>query len=101
MLSRALLRYVPPGPLSVGSLPEDERPAEPLSGCWRDARFDDAIRRAVTLGAQLKDIGRCAEDIAVRIAVEAEAGNLQRAAVRLGVTDRALQLRRASQRQLD
>jgi hypothetical protein len=42
-----------------------------------------------------------AEDIAERIAVEDAEGNLRRAAHRLGVTDRALQMRRASRRQQD
>jgi hypothetical protein len=47
------------------------------------------------MGVGLKDIGRMAEDIAVRFAVTSENGSLQNAARRLGVTDRALQLRRA------
>jgi hypothetical protein len=47
----------------------------------------------------LKEIGRVAEETAVRIAVGDENGNLQRAASKLGVTDRALQLRRAARRQ--
>jgi transcriptional regulator with PAS, ATPase and Fis domain len=98
LVCRMLYRYVPPGPISVGTLPDDERPADDGDGSWRDGRFDDVIRRALALGAHLKDIGKTAEDVAVRIAVEAEDGNLQRAAARLGVTDRTLQLRRASQR---
>ena len=51
------------------------------------------------LAMSLKDIGREAEDIAERIVLEEEQGNLQRAAQRLGVTDRALQLRRAARKQ--
>lgn len=54
---------------------------------------------AVTMGVGLREIGRVAEDTAVRIAIAEQAGNLQRAASRLGVTDRALQLRRAVQRE--
>ena len=37
-----------------------------------------------------------AKDLAIRLAVAREDGNLQRAAKRLGVTDRALQIRRAA-----
>jgi len=37
--------------------------------------------------------------LAERIVIEEEQGNLQRAAARLGVTDRALQMRRAARRQ--
>jgi DNA-binding NtrC family response regulator len=98
LVTRLLYRHVTPGPVTVGVLPEDERPAAHACEAWHDGRFEVAIRRAVALGAGLKDIGRTAEDLAVRIAVEDEEGNLQRAATRLGVTDRALQLRRASRR---
>ena len=63
--------------------------------------FERTIRKALAWGVGLKDIGRVAEDVAVRNAVAAEDGNLQRAARRLGVTDRTLQLRRASRRQQD
>jgi len=43
----------------------------------------------------LKEIGRLAASSAIRIAVGEANGNLQVAARRLGVTDRALQIRRA------
>ncbi len=101
LVTRMLYRHVGAGPITVGDLPHDERVATYVAEDWRDDLFERAVRRAVALGAGLKDIGRAAEDIAVRIAVHEEDGNLQRAASRLGVTDRALQLRRASRRQLD
>ena len=63
--------------------------------CWLDVDFESVIRRAVLCSARLKDIGRAAEDVAIRIATDQESGNLQRAARRLGVTDRTLQLRGA------
>ena len=50
------------------------------------------------MGVGLKEIGRIAEDLAVQLAISAENGSLQNAARRLGVTDRALQMRRASAR---
>jgi len=53
------------------------------------------VRRALSLGAGLRDISTHAADVAIRIAVGEEEGNLQRAARRLGVTDRALQMRKA------
>ena len=40
-----------------------------------------------------------AAETAIRVALEQEDGNLHRAACRLGVTDRALQMRRANHRQ--
>ncbi|WP_437314167.1 sigma 54-interacting transcriptional regulator [Sorangium sp. So ce385] len=95
LVTRIYYRHVGPGPITVGELPDEERPAGGAVCDWRAGALEQAIRRALTLGAGLKDIGRAAEDIAVRIAVDEEGGNLQRAAVRLGVTDRALQMRRA------
>ena len=62
--------------------------------------FEILIQRAVLLGAGLKEIGRAAEDCAIRCATRLESGSLQKAAQRLGVTDRALQIRRANMREL-
>jgi len=98
LVARMMVRYVPPGPVTIGALPAEERPDDGEVVSWRDVRLEGAVRQAIALGAGLKDIGRTAEDMAVRIAVEDEEGNLQRAATRLGVTDRALQLRRAAAR---
>ena len=53
--------------------------------------------RVETLGQRVR--GRAAEDTAIRIAFGQEDGNVQRAARLLGITDRALQMRRAEQRQ--
>ncbi len=58
--------------------------------------FIDAIEAAIARGVGLREIGRAASAAAMRIALAQEGGNLQRAARRLGVTDRALQMRRAS-----
>jgi hypothetical protein len=94
-------RYVGGGLLSVGNIPPEERPAvdePPLA--WQGSGLEQIVRRAITLGAGLKDISRTVEDLAVRIAVDDAGGNLQRAAQVLGVTDRALQMRRASRRRI-
>ncbi len=100
LVSRLMHRYVGGGIVSAGNIPPEERPArEDSADDWQGAALEQAIRRAVTLGIGLKEISRVAEDIAVRIAVDAEEGNLQRAARTLGVTDRALQMRRANRRQ--
>ena len=52
----------------------------------------------MTRGVGLREIGSAATDIAIDIAVDSE-GSLQGAARQLGVTDRALQLRRAAKRE--
>ncbi|MDH4083543.1 MAG: sigma 54-interacting transcriptional regulator [Nitrospira sp.] len=102
LVARIMRRYVGSGPITAGCLPEEERPErgeDPLEWCNED--FERCIRCAIARGIGLKDIGRTAENVAVRIAVADEQGNLQRAAARLRVTDRALQLRQAAVRPPD
>lgn len=100
LVSRIMSRHVGPGPITVGDIPEEERPAAPPDlGDWYDTAFELAIRRALAQGLGLKEIGRAVTEAAIRIAVGDEAGNLRRAARKLGVTDRALQMRRAARRQ--
>ena len=53
----------------------------------------------VLLKIGLKEIGRVAEEVAEQFALTEAEGNLQRAAQALGITDRALQMRRAQRRQ--
>lgn len=102
LVSRLMHRYVGGGVLSVGSIPLEERPSPGDSrNDWQGDALEQAIRRAIAFGAGLKEISRTAEDIAVRIAVDAAEGNLQRAAQALGVTDRALQMRRANRKPAD
>jgi transcriptional regulator with GAF, ATPase, and Fis domain len=98
VIARMMDRHVGCGPITVGDIPEDDRPREGRSHDWRDEAFERAIQHALLRGAKLKEIGRGAEETAVRFVLSAEQGNLQRAASRLGVTDRALQMRRASGR---
>jgi transcriptional regulator with GAF, ATPase, and Fis domain len=95
-------RHVGPGPITVGDVPEDERPA--VESCCAAGSsppapsLDEAIGDALRRGYGLREIGRAATGAAIRLALATENGNLQRAARRLGVTDRALQLRRAEGR---
>src|ERR1700722_3441799 len=99
VISRMMSRHLGPGPVTAGSIPEEERLSGqlPVEG-WLDGDFECVIRRALMMGASMKEIGAAAEDTAVKIAVRTEDGNLQRAAQKLGVTDRALQMRRAAAR---
>ncbi len=102
VVSRLMSRYAGGGTITIGSVPPEERPAaEQAQAVWLDVDFEGVIRRAVLCSARLKEIGRAAEDIAIRIATDQESGNLQRAARRLGVTDRTLQLRGAHRRHLE
>ncbi|NVD97615.1 sigma 54-interacting transcriptional regulator [Massilia sp. BJB1822] len=94
-VARIWHRHCGPGPITLGDIPPDERPA--AAPPWPDALFMAAIRQALDRGQSLGRIGQAAADVAIRLALEQEDGNNQRAALRLGVTDRALQLRRKAQ----
>ena len=99
LIARISSRHVGPGPITVGDIPTDERPeGGPKRGYWRDGDFERSIRQAVAMGVGLKEISQAAADTAMRIAMDSENGNLQLAARQLGVTDRALQMRRAARR---
>lgn len=100
VVSRLNYHQAPDRTISIGYIPSEERPLEWEKIGWLDLHFERAIQRAVLLGAELREISRAAEEVAIRVAIDEEDGSLQRAARRLGVTDRALQLRRANQRQL-
>lgn len=92
-------RHIGPSPITIGDVPAEERPCG--TSCrmsWPDQSFEDAIRHAIDLGIGLKEISQNAADLAMKVALEQEGDNLQRAAHRLGVTDRALQMRRANRR---
>jgi transcriptional regulator with GAF, ATPase, and Fis domain len=100
LISRIMCRYAGHGPITVGDIPEAERPHEDEAvQHWSNGQLEKAVRQALMFNAGLKDIRRAAETIAINLAVQEEKGNLQRAARRLGVTDRALQLRRAADKQ--
>jgi len=96
LIIRINARYIGSGPVTLGALPEDERP-ENLDGneLSNDCQFEQVIRKALAYGTSLKEINHQASETAINIAVSNEQGNLQRAAKKLGVTDRALQMRRA------
>jgi transcriptional regulator with GAF, ATPase, and Fis domain len=101
LVTRMWYRHAGPGAITPGDIPKTDRPAEHAVRIgWQDYHFEQAIRHALDLGAGLKEIGRAAAETAIRIALEQEQDNVHRAAVRLGLTDRAVQLRRASSRQL-
>ena len=101
VIARLLYRCAEDGIISIGYVPHNERPADLAKlQDWLDDNFETLIQRAVLLGVGLKEIGRAAEDCAIRCATRLENGSLQKAAQRLGVTDRALQIRRANTRDL-
>jgi len=97
LIQRIVHRHVGPGPITAGDIPEEDRPTcEESLRAWPNEQFDKTMSDAILLGAGLKEITQMTTETAIRIAVQSENGNLQRAASKLGVTDRALQLRKAS-----
>jgi transcriptional regulator with GAF, ATPase, and Fis domain len=100
LLARIAQRHVGPGPITIGDIPEEEIACEDGERIdWRGEKLENTIRMAIASGASLKEIERTAGEIAERIVLRDVEGNLQRAAVKLGITDRALQMRRATRRQ--
>jgi transcriptional regulator with GAF, ATPase, and Fis domain len=97
LVARLVSRHVGGGPITVGAIPEEELP-QPAHPAWNASGMRETLAQALLVGVSLKEIGKQAENLAVQMALELEQHNLQRAARRLGVTDRALQIRRASQR---
>jgi transcriptional regulator with GAF, ATPase, and Fis domain len=95
-VARLWHRHCGCGPITLGAVPPEERMrcAAPLAAQWPDAAFAGAIRHALDQGMSLARITQASADMAIRIVLEQEGGSNQRAAQRLGVTDRALQIRR-------
>lgn len=85
--------------ISLGALPEEFRPEaeEPSGREWME-NLGPIIEDAICIGTKLKDIGAMAETLAIKAALRKMNGNLSQAANLLGVTPRALQIRRASER---
>lgn len=97
LMTRIAARHVGGGPITVGTLPEAERPAATdAAASWWQGSFEEAVGYAVSMGAGLREIGKVAQQTAISVAMASERGNLRRASRLLGVTERALQMRRSS-----
>ncbi len=96
LMARVAARHVGYGPVTVGSLPDAERPQGGAEEPWWQGAFEEAVGNAVFLGVGLREVGKVAQQTAVRLAMTAEHGNVRRASRMLGVTERALQMRRSS-----
>ena len=100
VVARMCRRHAGPGPFTPGDLAAEDRPVPARAGLdWRADPLEQAIRQALRDGASLKAIGREAANCAIRLALDLAGGNLHLAAQQLGVTDRALQIRRSVERE--
>jgi transcriptional regulator with GAF, ATPase, and Fis domain len=99
LVARIHFRHDGEGPITLGAVPDEERPSGDLRLVdWRHGIFESAIGQALAHGAGLKEITTAASEMAVEMAVADASDDLQRAARRLRVTPRALQLRAAARR---
>ncbi|MBX3747229.1 MAG: sigma-54-dependent Fis family transcriptional regulator [Verrucomicrobiae bacterium] len=100
LVLRMVARHVGPGPVTVGSIPEGDRleAARELGSDWTSGDLEVALRRALAGGAGLQEIKERTADTAIGIALRDARGNVHQAALRLRVTDRAVQMRRAARR---
>lgn len=93
LVSRITMKHTGKGPLTMGLLPKEDllhfrnQTENKVENSW-----DEVIRKSLLFGCGLKEMKEAVGNIAIKIAVDQENGNLQKAAVRLGVTDRSLQL---------
>ena len=92
VVARLWQRHCGIGPITIGAVPPEERAA--TEAPWPDQQFECAIRAALDRGLGLARISQAAGDVAIAQVLAQEDDNNQRAAARLGVTDRALQIRR-------
>lgn len=109
LVNRIAAAYTGQGPITLGCLPRAEW-QRPLASHLtivhhREAEsgvgdIEQYVRQALSEGWTLKDIKNAAAQAAISEAIRMEAGNLQQAARLLGVTDRTLQLWRASNREV-
>jgi transcriptional regulator with GAF, ATPase, and Fis domain len=84
-------RHLGAGFVTVGDIPDPERPPpQRPAAAWRDNGFEESIRRGLALGARVEDITSAAADVAMRLTVAREGGDLERASRSLGVPDRAV-----------
>ena len=100
LTQRMAKAHVGPGPVDIGDIPEEDRGGmyELLDSGKADADFEQPVRRALAAGKTLQQLKELAADVAMDIALREAEGNAGRAAERLGVTRRAVELRLAGRK---
>ncbi|MCS7477771.1 sigma-54-dependent transcriptional regulator [Umezawaea endophytica] len=106
LAQRVAARHVGPGPVTPGDLPPADRPdragpavsAEPDEDRDLGTLLARVVRVHLAAGTNLRDLRERVAEVAVDAALSEAGGNVRAAAVRLGVTDRALHHRLAEAR---
>ena len=82
LVTRIMQRHVGPGPITVGDIPEEDRPTPDCDLIpWCDSSMTNAILNAIYMGVGLKEIRETITETAVRLAESIEGGNLKRASI--------------------
>lgn len=94
LVNRIVLKHSGKGPLTLGMLPKDElnRLCNNESPSAAATSLNDVIRKTMLNGYNIKELKEMVGNIAIQMAIDQENGNLQKAAAKLGITDRMLQL---------
>jgi hypothetical protein len=61
--------------VTVGDIPDQERPGSAQPAAWPDHGFEESIRRGLALGVKLEDITAAAAEVAARLAMTQEDGD--------------------------
>ena len=97
LVNRIAYRHVGNGSVTIGDIPESDRPPiESINKSLQNGDFEHIIHAALAQGISLKGIKKLASEMAMDVTISEYGGNLQIAARKLGVTDRTLQLYLAS-----
>ena len=76
LVLRIVPRYLGAGVVTVGDVPDHERPApRQAAPTWRGRGFDEAIRRALALGAELEEITAVAAEVATDLEASRDGGD--------------------------
>jgi transcriptional regulator with GAF, ATPase, and Fis domain len=68
LVLRIVHRYLGTGLVTVGDIPDDERPTPDAPASWCGREFEESIRRGLAQGAGLEEIAAVATDVAARLA---------------------------------
>lgn len=90
-------RHSGDGPITPGDIPPALRPRGGAPTDLPNAGLREAVACALRRGMSLAEIKQSVGDLAVEVALSQSDGNVRRASTLLGVSDRAVQMRRRGQ----
>ncbi len=93
LVRRLAMHYCGGNRITIGCIPEDERPTKSSESSILKLieNWEESIKRAIVSGESLMNIKNIAAYLAIKIAIEMDQGDKQKAAERLNVSLRAVQ----------